>query len=111
LLSSQGRDGACDRHDDLNLERNQFGRESGQPLDLPLRIPVFDQEVAALDVTKVAQSLKKEVSPLGGRDPAGRQVAYSSDLVRLLRLSGKRRSEEAASNSRDEGSALHYSIT
>ena len=28
--------------DDINLERNQFGRKSGDPLELPLGISVFD---------------------------------------------------------------------
>jgi hypothetical protein len=45
--------------DDINLERNQFGRKSGVPLGLSLRIPVFDQEVAALDVTDFTQSLEE----------------------------------------------------
>ena len=37
-------------HDDINLERNQFGRKSGVPLELPLGISVFNDDVAALDV-------------------------------------------------------------
>ena len=44
-------------HDDINLERSQFGRESGEPLELPLGISVFDHDVAALDVAEVTQSL------------------------------------------------------
>src|SRR5205085_3723781 len=36
--------------DDINLERNQFGRKRGEPLELPLGISVFNHDVAALDV-------------------------------------------------------------
>src|SRR5207245_7757365 len=54
LLGGQG--GGCGRgHDDINLERNQFGRKSGQPLVLSLGISVFNHDVAALDVTEVTQ--------------------------------------------------------
>jgi len=41
----------------LARDSNQFGRESGEPLELPLGISVFNHEVAALDVTEVTQSL------------------------------------------------------
>jgi hypothetical protein len=33
----------------INLDRNQFGRKSGEPLELPLGISVFDHHVPALD--------------------------------------------------------------
>ena len=49
--------GCAPGHDDINLERNQFGRESGEPLDLPLVISGFDDDVATLDVTEVTQTL------------------------------------------------------
>ena len=52
--------------DDINLERNQFGRKSGEPLALPLGISVFisvfNHDVAALDVTEVTQSLEEGVA-------------------------------------------------
>ena len=60
-----GRGCACG-HDDINLERNQFGRESGEPLDLPLGISVFNHEVAALDVAEVTQSLDGRPRARGG---------------------------------------------
>jgi len=40
-------------HEDINLEGNQFGRESWEPLGLPLGRSVFDHNVAALDITEV----------------------------------------------------------
>ena len=56
---------AC-RHDDINLERNQFGRKSGEPLELPLGISVFNHDVATLDVTEVTQSLTEGLRQVGG---------------------------------------------
>ena len=34
------------RHgDDFNLERNEFGRKHGEPLEFPLSISVFNRDV------------------------------------------------------------------
>ena len=52
-------------HDNINLERNQFGRKSGKPLVLPFGISVFNHNVAALDVTEVTQSLTESLSRVG----------------------------------------------
>jgi hypothetical protein len=110
LLGGQGGGGASG-HDDINLERNQFGGKSGEPLELPLGISVFDHEVAALDVTKVTQSLEEGLSQVGGSGQVGRQVAYSSDLGRRLRFGDERRGEEATSDASDERPPIHHSIT
>src|SRR5262249_28940975 len=83
LLGGQGAD-CGSGHDDINVERNQFGRKSGEPLDLPLGISVFDHDVAALDVTEVTQSLTEGLLVVGVSGPVDRQIAYSSDLGRLL---------------------------
>ena len=83
MLGGQGVGCACG-HDDINLERNQFGRKSGEPLELPLGISVFDHDVAALDVTEVTQSLTEGLLQVGTSGQVARQVAYSSDLGRLL---------------------------
>ena len=45
--------------DDINLQRNEFDRKSGEPLEFPLGIPVFNDDVATLDVTEVTQSLEE----------------------------------------------------
>jgi hypothetical protein len=58
LLGGQDGEAVCG-HDDINLQRNQFGRESGEPLQLPLGRSVFDHDVAALDVTEVTESLEE----------------------------------------------------
>src|SRR5262245_59628203 len=88
--------------DDINLERNQFSRESGEPLRLPLGIAVFNHEVAALDVTEVTQSLEEGLNHVGGSGHVEGQEAYSSDLGRLLGL-GSERAEGA-----EEGAPVHH---
>ena len=86
LLGGQSGGCASCGHDHINLERNQFGRKSGEPLDLPLGISVFDHNVSALDVTEVTQAVKESLCQVGGSGPVERKVAYSSDLGRLLGL-------------------------
>jgi hypothetical protein len=98
-------------HDDINLERDQFGRESGEPLGLPLGISVFDHDVAALDVTEVTQSLTEGLLYVGVSGQVGRQVADSSDLGRLLGLGGERRGEGPGQRGQQETAAVHYSRT
>src|SRR5262249_28236419 len=56
LLGRQGL-GCTSGHDDINFERNQFGRERGEPLVLSPDISVFNHDVATLDVAEVTQSL------------------------------------------------------
>jgi hypothetical protein len=94
-------------HDDINLERNQFGRESGEPLELPLGIPVFDHDIAALDVTEVTQALAEGFVQVRVRHPAGsRQVAYSSDLGRLL--GSERRGEKNRTRASQQHAPIHH---
>src|SRR6185295_14449951 len=113
LLGGEGDDGVSSfGHDDINLERNQFGRESREPLDLPFGIPVFDHEVATLDVTEVTQSLTEGLAQVGASGQVGRQVAYASHLGRLLGLGSERRGEEAQSEDSDDGNPSdHHAAT
>jgi hypothetical protein len=108
LLGGQDGERACGDHDDVNLERDQFGRKSGEPLELPLGISVFDHQVAALDVTEVTQSLTEGLLHDGISGQVGRQVAYSSDLGRLLGLGCPRRGEEAEDEDDRERSAWDH---
>ena len=56
VLGSAGRGGAsCHNH--VHLEPDQLGRQVGEPLVLPLRIAVLNDEVLALDIAEVAQTL------------------------------------------------------
>ena len=86
VLGGQGDGCASTGHDDINLERDQFGPKSGEPLQLPLGISVFDHDVAAVDVTEATQSLKKGLLLVRVSGQPVRQIAYSRDLRRLLGL-------------------------
>jgi hypothetical protein len=110
LLGGQGL-GCASGHDDINLERNQFGRARGEPLELPLGISVVDRNVSALDVAEVTQSLAEGLYHVGASSQVARQKAYPRDLPRRLCLGGERRGEEAASQGGDERTSVHYSIT
>src|SRR5712691_10343565 len=108
LLGGQGDGCASGREDDITLERNQIGRESGEPLGLPLGISLFNHDVAALDVTEVTQSLKEGLARMGVRGQVARQVAYSSDLGRLLGLGGERRSKESRTRASEERAPVYH---
>ena len=90
------------RHDDVDLEPDQLGRESGEPLVLSLRPSVLDHDVLALDVAELAQPSPERLDEMLGRHGRGRghEEADPIDLPRLLRLGGERRGEEAASQRR-----------
>jgi len=101
LLGGQG--GGCSwGHDDVNLERHQFGRKSGEPLGLPLGSSVFDHDVAALDVPEVTQFLTESLVRMGTTGQVGHQEDYSSDLGRLLGLGGEWPGEDAQREDSDE---------
>lgn len=96
--------GCASGEDDINPERNQLGGKSGEPLDLSPGISVFNHDVAPLDVTKVTQSLTEGLELVrGGSGQIDRQVAYSSDLGRLLRPGGTRAEELAEEKGDGEG--------
>ena len=89
----------------------QFGRESREPLELPLGIPVFNHDVAILDITEVTQPLTEGLVQLAISGQVGRQVAYSSDPPRLLPLGGKRSGEEVARQTADKHPAGDHWMT
>jgi hypothetical protein len=71
LLGGEGGERACPNQDHLNLECNQFGREGGELLGLPLGRSVLDHDVAALNVTKAAQSFHGRRVTDGGSYQSG----------------------------------------
>src|SRR5713101_5939239 len=111
LLGGQGGGCASSGNDHINLERNQFGRKSGEPLELPLGISDFDHDVAAFDVTEVTQASTEGLVQVAIRGQVERQEAYSSDLPRLLRVGGERREEDGGGASHKEVSSRNHSIT
>src|SRR5262245_66284445 len=56
LLGRLGVDGAW-RHDNIDLEPDQFFRQRLHSIRLPLTPPVFDDEVAILHIAEIAQPL------------------------------------------------------
>src|SRR5262245_66618705 len=94
-------------HDDIDLERDQFGRESREPLDLPLG-SIFNDDVAALDVTEVTQPLMEDLGRMAVTGH-GRQITYSRDLGRLLGC-GHDRAEEPKKDKGDAGEPQPYHL-
>ena len=109
MLGGQGGGGASCGHDDINLERNQFGRKSREPLELPLGISVVDHDIATLDVAEGPQSLEEGLSQVRVGARVERQEAYSRGFPSRLRLDGEGHGEETEGAS-DEHPSLHYSV-
>jgi len=83
--------------------------KSGEPLQLPLGISVFDHDVAALDVTEVTQPLEEGLSQVGVSGRVGRQEADSgAPGRRRLRLDGEGHSAEAAREGADERPSIRW---
>ena len=99
-------------HEEVDLETNQLGGQVREPTVLFIGPAELNDDVLALYVTEVAKLQSKCLYPAR---PAGREVGAQEpdprDVSRLLGLGCDRPGEEAASNSRDEGPAIHYSIT
>src|SRR5262249_17508102 len=91
-------------------ERNQFGRKSGEPLELPLGRSEFDQEVAALDVAEVTQSLTEGLCHLGISGRVVRQQAYPNDLRRLLGLGSEQAEEPTEGEDDAKGESQSYHL-
>ena len=79
------------RHDDLHLETDQLGREVGEPLELPCRPAVLQNEVLAFDIAERAhplqEGLHKWVSSWGSTK--SRKRTDPVHVLRLLRLGGE----------------------
>ena len=101
ILHRRRDDGNRAEHDDeVDPEAYHLGREGREPLDPPLRRPVLDDNVPALDVAQFPQRLPELVEPcpgLGMLKGGGREHTDLENLRRLLRLGGERRGEEATS--------------
>jgi len=111
LLGGEGPECASAGHDDINLERNQFGRKSGEAARRSLGVSGFDQEVATFDVPEVVEPLAERTFDGGVR---GRASSIDKPnppyLPRLLRLGGQRRGEEAAAYGTEERASVHKSL-
>src|SRR5678816_1172647 len=72
-------------HDDVNRESHQFGCKLGSPIDLSLRISVFDGDVLSIYVAKVTQSQPNSLGTGGlTRWIERRKIPYPRDFLRPL---------------------------
>src|SRR5215475_5064882 len=94
------------RHDDVDLETDQFGGEGGQFLELALGESGLDGDVLPFDVPVVAQPLPE--GRLAERIGASGQIADAGESrPGLLRLDHDGRKSDADGNSDRESDPLH----
>jgi hypothetical protein len=114
-LCSQGRRRTI-RHDDVDLESDQIGREAGKPAVLPLRPPGLKHDVPTFHIAELAQAFPEGPEQdgqgagvvTGVKRSARRQNAYSGNLRRLRLCEGCEWRRECARAKRNEQfSAIH----
>jgi hypothetical protein len=88
------RRGRARGYNHINLESNQFGRKSGEPLELSPGISVFNHDIPTLDIAVVAQPLAEGSVERGVRWRE-REKSNSVHLPGRLRPGGERRGQEA----------------
>jgi len=101
------------RHDDAHLRTDQVRREGGVPIILALGPSELESDVLPFHIAQLAQALAEGLeTALSYRVRRGARiwVTYPGHLPRLLPLGGERRGEDG-SGTRDEGPAVHHSIT
>ena len=89
-------------HDQVDLQRDQFGDKRWEALVFPLRPPILDDDVPPLDVAEFAQALAEWPHTIGLEGRC--RVPEESDLVSVpyrLRLGNERCGEEQ--NGDDKG--------
>src|SRR6476659_4633514 len=106
LLGGYGGECASSGQDDMDLEHNQFGRESGEPLGVTLCPALIDRHVLALGVTCFAQSLTERGQRHLRVARADTEVANHRHR-RLLRAYTERPSCRCTTQERDEIATLH----
>jgi hypothetical protein len=98
---------------EIYLEADELGGESGKPFCLPLGESDIYGDVLALDPTKIPESLPEcfEVRPVTSCRSLV-EIADPPHLPRLLRLSGERRGEEYRTRASEECAAAdHWMIS
>ena len=102
------------RHQDIHLETDQLGREVGEPLELPFRPAVLQDEVLAFDIAERAHSLQESLhkwgASWGSTQPKATDPVYVRRLLRLgCGLHRAEASESAGDDELDDG-APHSSF-
>ena len=109
LALRPGRERTSSGHNDIYLQRHQFGRENLESLGISLGGSDFDKEVATFDVPEVPQSLTEALKQKWvGCRRVRIQVAYSSDHGRLLRLGDRSRDDKTTCEGVNKRSSIHH---
>ena len=95
-------------HDQVDFEKNQFGREVREPLGATIGRPIFDDQVSPFDVAEIPQPPAQSVE-IGDVACRGYRLQNPDaiDLPHLLRARSEGRGEEATRNTADERSPIH----
>jgi hypothetical protein len=107
-LSRRGVDGArC--HDDIDLEPDEFLRKFAHPIRFALCPAVFNVDIAAFLVTKLAKPLAESFEGIHKCVWTVPQKADPVDLAWLLCMRRKRPRDRRATKKHDELAPLHVS--
>ena len=78
----------CCRHDHVDLELSQLGREGRESFGSPLRVPPLDDEILSLAITQLPQLLEQSAPDTRGSGLAQRDSSEKAESVhRCRRLS------------------------
>jgi hypothetical protein len=107
LLGGEGHRDA-DRHDDVDVETHQLGRELGPALELPVGPSVLDRQIPSLDVAEVPHPLPESLVQVAGPG-AGREVPDPRGFPRrrLRRGEWRGKDTEGEGERQADGAASH----
>src|SRR5262245_17877902 len=102
----------CMGHDQVDFGPNEFERQFGQSPIVSIRPSIVDEDVRALDVAAVTQTLPKSIDPAyETKRGCGSQKPDARDLAGLLRARRERPCGHRAAEQSDELAAAAHSIT
>jgi hypothetical protein len=96
------------RHNEVNRETDELGRQVGKALTSPFGRADLQREVPSLHVAQFAQPLPQFLNGDGGEQ----QNPYAVDFPRLLRRGGARRHQASEGEEQDnpDGAAPHSAL-
>ena len=97
------------RHDDIDLEPDELGRDLGQTLVAPLCPAILDRDGATFDPAEFAQPLHESGNPMAQGPSRAHAEKSDGRQLRLLRTR-RQRPRRSAAEQRDEVASFH-SIT
>src|SRR5215831_6091803 len=87
-------------HDDIHVQADHLRREAGKPIGPSLSVPELNDEILALGVAQLAQSLFKGLKYPCRARITGRQYADPGNFRRLSFNSERRENETDSENDR-----------